>query len=198
MVIPGLASAASALVSAPGGVLDALEAYRYWFVYLGTVGAGELVIFPAFVLSGQGVLELPYVVLAVILGTYTTDIFWYAVGRFSAKVVDTREPWLFKELREHHLYLGLTLSKFVIGGRLLSILYLARRRVTLLPFLFFDLLGIVSFVTVLGALGWLAGRGVADLLPAYKAVTLAIFIALVGLALWWGAEALIKKRAGLR
>lgn len=188
----------------PAIFTDLLELYGYPLVYLGAVFLGEFAIISAFLLSGQEMLNPATVFLLGVLGTLTADTFWYTVGRcslFFFKHPEAEDPPRRASVFFHALhtltrrYLILTLlgSKFIIGGRLLILLYIARAKIHWLLVALFDTLGVMIFVAVLAIIGWSSGKGIGLLVTDHvRAWSMVVIILLIVLILV--AERLMRKR----
>ena len=182
--------------------LTSLTLYGYGFVYLGTVLLGEIVILPSFVLAGQGVIDFWPVFSLAVLGTFTTDIFWYIVGRTSLHVfkrAELQEPpthfftRFLHTLTGKYLFLTLLGSKFIIGGRLLTILYIARTQAPSLLFAPLDFIGISLFVGVLACFGWTSGQGTSTLFPDHPVmVTVGVCVLLI--AFLYGLQKIVAAK----
>ena len=61
-------------------------------------------------------------------------------------------------------------TKFLYGTRLITILHLSSRKISFRSFFLFNIISAVIWLFVVIPLGWLAGMGVINLLPAFSAV----------------------------
>jgi membrane protein DedA with SNARE-associated domain len=178
---------------------------KYWIVFLGTVIFGEAAILPGFVLSGQGVLSLGIVFILAVLGTLTADLFWFGAGTVATAwgksvLQPERLPKIFRLIDRlltrflvHHPVITLTVSKFIIGGRLLTILYLTQKKVNFGRFLISDTVAVICFVSVLALVGWGSGAGFHFFLPHQSNVVVAIEAIVFAALLVWGGSKLFSK-----
>jgi membrane protein DedA with SNARE-associated domain len=185
--------------------LSLLAGHGYWFVYLGTVLFGEVTIVASFILGSQGVLNMALVFLLAILGTMTTDHFWFAVGTVAAgrgkRVINPeRLPRVFRIIDQllarfllRHPVVALTISKFIIGGRILTILYLTQKQVPLRRFIFSDFVAVTSFAAVLAGVGWASGKGVHALFPSQSILAITLGALVLALMVLWGSEKFFSK-----
>ena len=169
-----------------------LDIYGIAAIFISTVFFGEIAILVGFILSGQAIFLFETVFIFSVLGTISADLFWYMVGRFFPKKFLTKgihlkilHPLssLLGYLTKDRLFLSLLFVKFLIGTRLVTIIYLARQKVPFHLFVIFDVLGTILFVAVLSIIGWFVGKGLYNLLPVYHIITSIILIILLAVAL---------------
>lgn len=185
--------------------LSLLAAHGYWFVYLGTILFGEVTIVASFILGSQGVLNTGLVYLLAVLGTLTTDHFWYAVGAIAAgrgkRVINPeRLPRVFRIIDRllarfllRHPIIALAISKFIVGGRILTILYLTQKQVPLRRFFYSDLAAVACFVAALAGVGWASGRGIQVLFPSQGIIAITLGALVLALAVLWASEKYFSK-----
>ncbi|MDO8624363.1 MAG: hypothetical protein Q7R54_03345 [bacterium] len=188
-------------VSDPTFLAPFIEAYGYWFVYLGTVFFGEIIILTSFILSGQGFFDAGLVFILSILGTLTADLFWYITGRLSLHVFKgtIQEPpthtlsRLLHALTGRYLLLTLLGSKFIIGGRLITILYVARAKASFPLIALFDVLGVTLFIATLALVGWASGKGVNLFFPHHPIIA-SVGVLFFVVAVVWVSERFLRKK----
>lgn len=71
---------------------DAISAYGYAALFLGTVIEGETFLVIAVMLARQGCLELPAVMATALLGAISGDLFFFGLGRCGGKGLLARWP----------------------------------------------------------------------------------------------------------
>jgi membrane protein DedA with SNARE-associated domain len=156
------------------------ETYGELSVALGAFLLGEIAILTAFILSAQGLLSFEMVFVFSIIGFLCADLFWYLFGRFILTFLHQWERYEkaaapVEKFLHHtvgrHLFLSLIFIKFLYGARLIVMVYLALKKVPFRVFVLFDTLGLIIFIGILAVIGWLVGRGIYNLLPAYHTFT---------------------------
>ena len=133
-----------------------------------------MVIITAAFLSGQGLWSLTTVFLLSLVGTLASDAIWFLFGNTIFKL--TRK-WQANQKKYQKLitrldnltrnkpFLALLFIKFLYGTRILTILYLSTKKISFWKFLFFDTLGTILWLIVMIAIGWMAGKGIANFAP---------------------------------
>src|SRR5213075_2346896 len=89
--------------------------YGYLAVAVVTFIEGETIAILAGVAAHLGYLELPWVIVAAVAGSFSGDQFWYYVGRhWGPKVIARRLSWqegaekVYRHLHRHQYWLILT------------------------------------------------------------------------------------------
>ena len=171
----------SLFAAASSGDLTALvAAHGYSLVYIGVVFLGEIMVLTGFVLATEHVLSFSVVFLLAVLGTCTADLFWFIVGTVARKqerriIKSKRMPAVFARIERlvarllaSHPVITMTASKFILGGRLLTILYLTQKELPLRKFIFADVVAVVFFVTVLSGVSWVSGKGAEQIFSSHN------------------------------
>ena len=108
-----------------------------------------------------------------------SDILWF---RFAKRIFGKTRRWNAKSLKDKKIilaieklssnktFLMLLYTKFLYGTRLITILHLSSRKISFRSFFLFNIISAVIWLFVVIPLGWLAGMGVINLLPAFSAV----------------------------
>ena len=169
------------------------DLHQYLLIYIGTVLFGEFVILSSFIVAGHSELNFTFVFLLSVMGTLTADLFWYAIGTLASHFGKRLTPPSFLQqslafldrLTIKYLLLVLAGSKFLIGGRLITILYVASRRVGTSAFFIADVMGVIIFVSVLALLGFVSGKSAEIFLPQVHVVQVVVGgVVLIGLVLF--------------
>ena len=159
--------------------------------FLGAIIGGEETLILLSILASQGYLTLWLVFLFFYLGIIVSDGLWYFIGK--SKLFD----WMIKKKILSKVYLhwdrllnaatkrndfqALLITKFLYGLRLPTIMYLARERIKIKPFLFYTIIVNFIWVLVIITIGWSAGKGIS--LAANLSDNLILYLALIGIAL---------------
>ncbi len=174
-------------------LVDLISSYGQLAVFVGSFFFGETVIISAGFLSATGAWPVENVYLLAFIGTLTSDSVWFLFGQ--TLVAGTkhfqrssnryqRVVSRVERITGDKPFLILLFIKFLYGTRILTILYLAHRKLRFLTFLVFDFLGTILWLAVMVGIGWLAGRGIVNVLPQVKniqiAFTLLVVVAVFG------------------
>lgn len=160
-------------------ILQSLTTLEWPAVFWGSVIFGDTVILSAGYLAGQGVWNFWNVFSAALLGTMVADTAWFYFGAKGLEwtrrwhVVKGKHDALIAVIKKHtgsRPFLVLLVIKFLYGTRILTIIYLSMVKVRFLTFFFFDLVGTAVWLFAMVGVGWLAGKGIANVLPAVKGV----------------------------
>ncbi|MBI2120734.1 MAG: VTT domain-containing protein [Parcubacteria group bacterium] len=101
--------------------------YKYAFIFIGLIVAGEAVLIPAIYFSFIGRLDLTLVVVVALIATILSDALWYLLGRWGGYKEWTRRRVFGNERSAvqrfsayflHHNLIALFLSKFIYGTRI--------------------------------------------------------------------------------
>ncbi len=107
-------------------VLQFIDNYGYWAVFLGSLVEGESVILTASALASQGILNIHYIAVIAFVGTTIADQLLYFLGRkygnrilnSSAKMKSASEK-AFNLLRKYDTYFIIA-CRFIYGVRVAS------------------------------------------------------------------------------
>lgn len=155
-------------------LINLVTHYGQWSVLIGSFFFGESVIISAGFLSATGLWPLQNVYLLALIGTVTSDAVWFLFGQTiltrTQKMQQSSERYKHVVDKIEHItgnkpFLILLFIKFLYGTRILTILYLAHRKMRLATFLLFDTIGTFIWLVAMLGIGWLAGRGVVNILP---------------------------------
>ena len=124
--------------------------------------------------------SLPEIIVAAIFGTIAADIFWFSLSRYFPQ--RTLPGWIqvkllspvdsaLKHLIKDRIFLSLIFLKFLIGIRLISIIFIARQKITFAKFLLFDLFGTSIYIFLLTALIIFLNKITTLALPAFQALS---------------------------
>jgi len=179
-----------------------LDIYGIPAIFISTFFFGEIAILVGFILAGQTVFLFETVFIFSVLATICADLFWFLIGtffpkrllkgRFRSNIFNPISA-LLGFLTKDRLFMSLLFVKFLIGTRLITIIYLARQKVPFHLFVIFDVIGTMIFVTVISIIGWSMGKGLHNLLPAYHFITSLVLIVILSLSLLYIYKTLILK-----
>lgn len=158
-------------------LLQSLEGLEEVIVFVGSFLFGETVILSGSYLAGQGIWSVVTVYIWALLGTLVADAAWFYLGPKGLRLmhrwekVKQKHEAIIAALQRHvgdKPFLAMLFIKFLYGTRILTIIYLSSVKVRFWTFMFFDFIGTAVWLVVMVGVGWLAGKGLADVLPAVR------------------------------
>src|SRR6059058_2388420 len=104
-------------------IQDFIEAYGYWAVLVGTFLEGETILVLGGFAANRGYLDLPWVIVAAFLGSFSGDQLYFYLGRhYGRRIIAKRLSWqvsaekVYRLLERHQTLLILTF-RFMYGLR---------------------------------------------------------------------------------
>lgn len=161
----------------------------HWMLstYFGVVVLNEGAILASFsLLGGSGTERYIGVAAASVAGALTNDLILYVMARYGLKRFSSGDnadksadaETIFQKIFLRNAFLSLLFIKFLFGFRIALTLYLVvKRRLPFLRYVAYDLLGIVLYVSVLGLVGWLIGKGIERVDMIYHSMAMSVTIA---------------------
>jgi len=149
-------------------LIQILTDYGYIIVFLGTMIAGELVILASVFLASLDILNIYLVILFGLAGIVVSDNLWYWFGTrlnnrfnfFKKYFYNTRyqkKIASFKNKFNNNYSKFLVMSKFVYGLRIFTILASGYQKIPYKTFVIFNLIGTLSWMTIIVFLGYVMG-----------------------------------------
>ena len=153
-------------------------------------------------LSGQGLIHFWTIILFFSLGTISSDVMWFFIGRtrLAEKLISHKqlnkgysriERILTKYGRNDFLLLFIV--KFIYGIRIIAIVYFSRERKRFGRFLCFNSIAVVAITVFVSLLGWMAGKGIRSYVDIYENFRSAIKIIVIVLVIFFILKSLINK-----
>jgi len=153
-------------------------------------------------LSGQGLIHFWTIILFFSLGTISSDVMWFFIGRtrLAEKLISHKqlnkgysriERILTKYGRNDFLLLFIV--KFIYGIRIIAIVYFSRERKRFDRFLCFNSIAVVAITVFVSFLGWMAGKGIRSYVDIYENFRSAIKIIVIVLVIFFILKSLINK-----
>jgi membrane protein DedA with SNARE-associated domain len=142
---------------------------KYLAVYLSTAFGGEFgPIAFAFLLAQDFIKFTPFIVFSF-FGALSADILWFTLGKtqFAHKLLGHRHvsrtvfvitEAVRKVSRGSHL-LAIIFTKFLIGTRVVLILYISRTNIKFSTFILYDTIATIIWLTIVASIGYLSGLG---------------------------------------
>jgi len=166
-----------------------IQNYGYLAVLAGTFFEGETVLILAGFASHQGYLELPYVVIMALIGSFAGDQLFFRLGRLQKRIWFIRGPvWearseKAKRLLEKNQVLIILSSRFLYGMRMLLPYLIGLSRVKASRFALLDFIGALVWAIMIGSLGYLFGNVMTLIMGNIKKYELIIMTLVIGLGL---------------
>ncbi len=181
--------------------------FQKLILFFGAFLFSEAFILPSFFLSGQGFWPPQTVILLTFLGSISADVFWYFFGvkfivprtnpKSKNKILNESTKFIDKVTKKKP-YRYLLIDKIIYIPRFIIIPYMAYRKVPFSKLIKYDSTGTVIWFLILFPVGWLAGKGVYNLIPAYHNAVytilfLVLFFIIYKVSIIWLKEKFIKR-----
>tara|TARA_Y100000310_G_scaffold160404_1_gene160167 strand:- start:3485 stop:4081 length:597 start_codon:yes stop_codon:yes gene_type:complete len=174
------------------------EAISFLFNYPGLLGIvtgflyEEILLF-LIILTGRGTLPFVNIALFGLIGVLISDIMYYALGR--AKVISKlkkvsfvvnryRKLPKFLKNMDQRILLNLFVSKFVLGFKSYSIMYLGNKKIGFKKFIGYDFLALVLWAMLMFPIAFLAGRGLNIFLDIFQGIEKFLLFALLFIVIY--------------
>ena len=182
---------------------ELIQTYGYWALLIGTFLEGETILIVAGALAGQGLLELPYVILSALAGGMAGDQLHFFIGRYKgqwilSKFVNQRER-LEKVLRlvQRHRILLVLIFRFMYGLRTITSFTLGMTRMPIWLYAPLNAVGAAVWAATFATAGYLFGYAVLPLFKHYRLKFLAV-VCVVAMVIWlvrvWRARWLSRRK----
>ena len=186
---------------------DLLAQHHAWLVFFGSFLFGETLIIPAAAIAAQGHFSVLAVAGWAYLGTVVSDGIWFVAARPLSRLLERSEQsqarskaalnWISKRFGDRPER-ALLFIKFVYGTRIATIVYLSVRKLALRVFVAYNSVGTGLWIVVIVSIGWLAGRGIANLQSSLTKIEYLLPVAIIlalglkGLVAWLSKRAIEK------
>lgn len=173
-------------------------------MFLGSFFFGEAVVLSAAFLAGQGLWSAWTVFWIALLGTLSADSLWFLYGQKLLGLFHKFEPYrrpsekfltALEKITGARPERALLFIKAVYGTRILTIIYLAIRKVNFFKFLIFDAFGSAWWIAILVSFGWLAGRKLVDLVPIIDQLEYTALALVIIVIIWRAIFSWLSKKA---
>ncbi len=166
---------------------------KYVLVFLGTALGGEFALITFAFLSAQGLISLYTLIPLSFLGTYSSDLLWFIVGRtkYFSSMIEHRYASgpvrvvteMIKRISRGSNFLALVFAKFLFGTRIITIIYVSKTEFALKKFLHYNSYAVTLWVAVVIPIGYASGLGFTYLAHVFKNIYSALGFLLLALAL---------------
>lgn len=179
--------------------------YGYLAVLLVTFIEGEtIVILAGFAVHYFGVLELHWVIVAAVAGSFSGDQLWYYIGRhWGPKIIARRLSWqesaqrVYKHLHRHQYWLILTF-RFYYGLRNVTPFVVGASHVPRLRFFTLNLIGAIIWAVSFAYIGYFLGEASKYFIADFKRYGLYLLGALVALGVTFWVVTILRLRRKAR
>jgi len=159
-------------------VIDNYPAFQYLIIFLGAGFGGEVAVITLGFLSAQGVFPLVTFFLVSFIGTLSTDMIWFFLGRtkmigkmlthrYANKTVLIITEAISKVSGGSHL-LAMIFAKFLIGTRVVLIMYVAKTGISVKKFIYYDVISVIAWLLVVIPIGYVGGLGFSYLAKVFE------------------------------
>lgn len=168
-------------------------------IFVGSFFLGETVVLAGIVLAASGVVNSWTLFGLVLLATLASDLVWFYFGQRLVRLAEHFRPVRERyertmeamgRLDDGQRFRYLLFYKFVYGIRIVTIIYVSLRRISLRRFLLFDTIASSGYLLVVIGGGILFYRGASELAPAmhtlpYVGASLVLLFLLLRMGTQW-------------
>ena len=169
-----------------------ISQYGYGAIVVGTFLEGETILVMGGFAAYRGYLDLPFVIIAALIGSLSGDQLFFYIGRIKGKgMLENRPSWkkksekVFSLMERHQNWLVLGF-RFLYGLRSVAPFLIGTSRIKPLRFLVLNIAGASIWAVVVGILGYLFGQTVEIVIGKIKNYELLILavLAVVAIIVW--------------
>ena len=144
-------------------------AFQFIIIFLGAAFGGELALFTISFLAAQGILHIFPLVVFSFFGAFSADILWFSLGRTSLaeKIISHRyaSPTIsiitqaVDRVSKGNRLVALIFAKFLVGTRIVLIMYVSRTDLALKRFARLDAIAVLVWLLLVIPIGFISGLG---------------------------------------
>lgn len=177
-------------------LLQALEDYGYWVLFIGTFLEGETILLVAGYAASLGWMELPLCIAAAFSGTFFGDQLYFFIGRkwgrqvFHKRTKATRRriTLVLHLLHKYDIWFILAF-RFIYGVRNVTPFAVGISRVPTYRFFILNMLAALVWAVTFANLGFWFGKGLEKLMSdAHNVQLWALAILVAGILTVWGVR----------
>lgn len=179
-----------------------IESYAPLVCMIGAFFGGDAIIIFLSSLSGQGLISFWTIIFFCSLGTISSDVMWFFIGRtrltgkiISIKQLNSGYSKIERILKKFGTsdFLLLLIVKFIYGIRIIAIIYFSRERKNFFRFVNYNSIAVLVITLFVASLGWMAGKGISSYVNIYENFMTAIKIIVIFLVIFFILKSFIKK-----
>jgi membrane protein DedA with SNARE-associated domain len=175
--------------------------YGYWAILLWTFIEGETVVIVAGFFAHQGLLDISFVMLTALVGSFSGDQLYYYIGRHGgARLIAKRKSWqvgaarVYKILDRHQYFLILTF-RFYYGIRNITPFAIGAAQIPRRRFFILNLIGAIIWAALFSSGGYFLGETLRVFIEDYHRYALYVVAGLLVMAMiFWGIKKLCQRR----
>lgn len=149
--------------------IDHYPYLEYLVIFLGAAFGGELVLLALAFLSAQAIFSVYTLLILSFFGTICSDALWFVLGktkivqklithRHADKTITVINKVIHRLSNGRHL-VALIIAKFLVGTRILMIMYVGTKIPNFKHFIRYDAIAILVWLFVIIPIGFLSGLG---------------------------------------
>jgi membrane protein DedA with SNARE-associated domain len=185
-------------------LIQLIQDYGYLIILVWTFVEGETIVIVAGFAAQLGYLELAWVIVAAIAGSFSGDQLWYYLGRhWGPKIIARRLSWqasadrVYRHLHRHKNFLILTF-RFYYGLRNVTPFVVGSSQVGRTRFFVLNLIGAIIWAVVFASAGFFSGEAMDLLMIDVHHYEIFAFGGLLGLAFVVWMITLVRNRRRAR
>ena len=179
-----------------------VQQYGYLAILIGTFFEGETIVIVAGVAAHMGLLELKWVILSALAGSFSGDQLYYYIGRhWGPKIIARRLSWqegaqkVYRLLHRHQYFLILTF-RFYYGLRNVTPFAVGSAQVPRLRFFTLNLIGAIVWAITFAYAGFFFGQAVKLFIDDYHRYAMYVIGgALIAAAVVWTIMTIRHRRS---
>lgn len=177
--------------------------YGYLAILVITFIEGETIVILAGIAAHLGLLELQWVILSALAGSFSGDQLWYYIGRhWGPKVIAKRLSWqegaqkVYRHLDRHQYWLILTF-RFYYGLRNVTPFVVGAAHIPRLRFFTLNLIGAIVWAITFAYAGYALGETFKLFMADYHRYAIYVLggLVVIGLAIWLTTLVRHRRRA---
>jgi membrane protein DedA with SNARE-associated domain len=182
---------------------ELIKNYGYLAILIGTFLEGETILLLGGFAAHMGYLQLPWVILSALTGSFCGDQIYFYIGRyFGPKIIAKRLSWqegaerVYGILKRHQNLLILTF-RFFYGLRNVTPFAVGAARVSRVRFLTLNFIGAVIWSIAFACIGFIFGEAIERYLEDFHRYEIYILLGMVvlGLLVWLITTVRQRRRA---
>lgn len=173
-------------------IIAFFSGHAFLLSFVGAFFGGEETILTLSFLAGQGIMSAWLVFAGCLAGTLSSDAAWFALGR--SRLADKILGWkifhrgyqkvenIFHKTTKGNIIIMILIGKFLYGTRIITIMYMARRKMSLARFNLYNTIIVTLWLGVIIPIGWSAGKGFSrtvNILHDFERATMVLILLLV-------------------
>ncbi len=179
-------------------------AIQYLIVFLGAAFGGEIAMISLSFLLAQGVFSFYPFVLVCFIGTYSSDIMWFLLGRtetinkiFTHKYTNNTVSMIIEavhKVSKGSAFIALLLANFMLASRVILIMYVSKMKLNFVKFLYYEFIAVILWMIAVISIGYVSGLGFTYLSNVLDSIYFGIGFVLLIMVVFVFIQIWLKKR----